>query len=104
MRLFAVLLWSSAVIRRSIVANSRNSRFGGFNSRLGSKKFPFNLLRELARKALICPAVSSAKTAHAGQHRKNSRFNGKSREAPTLPPEHPPWRASVRGLPRLRGK
>jgi len=40
MALFLVLFWSSAVIWRSIAANSRNSRFDGFNSRLGLLKFP----------------------------------------------------------------
>ena len=73
MGLLLVLLSCSGV-------NSRNSRFGGFNSRQGSKKFPFSLPREFARKALICPALPSPKTAHMGQKRKNSRFHGNNRE------------------------
>ena len=51
MGLFLTVFWWLAV-------NSGNSRFGGFYSRLGPQKFPFNLLRELAHMALIGLAVA----------------------------------------------
>jgi hypothetical protein len=41
MWLFLVLLWCFAAVGRGVVGdNSRNSRFGEFNSRLGQRKFP----------------------------------------------------------------
>ena len=45
MWLFAVLSWYWAVVGLGgalniLGANSHNSRFGGFNSRLGQRKFP----------------------------------------------------------------
>jgi len=60
MGLFLVLFWRSAVTGDIL---RYNSRFGVFNSRLGRRKFPFPLLRELAGKGLICLTVFAAKTA-----------------------------------------
>jgi hypothetical protein len=64
----------------SFINNSRNSRFGGFNSRLGVNKFPFGRQRELAGKRLIYLAVFDAKTALLEHNREKSRFDGKNRE------------------------
>ena len=50
-----------------IVGNSRNSRFGGFNSRLGGFEYPFSGLREFAGKGLIRRIVFGAKSAFLGQ-------------------------------------
>jgi hypothetical protein len=55
--------------------DSRNSRSGAANSRLGR-------LRELPRKYLKRPAVFAANGPSMGKHRQNSRFNGKKRELP----------------------
>ena len=74
MGLFLTVFWWFAV-------NSRNSWFNGFNSRLGLQKFPFNLLREFARKSLIGLVVCNAKTALIGHIRKNSRLYGNYRES-----------------------
>ena len=68
-----------------------NSRFGAFNSRLGPKKFPFDLLREFAGKPLNFPAIFGAGAALFGNNRKNSRF---PREQPGIPP-----RISAAALP-----
>src|SRR6516164_3363136 len=38
---FLAFLWCPAVLGPSVIGNSRISRFGGFNSRLGRCKFPF---------------------------------------------------------------
>src|ERR1700730_15816121 len=83
MCLFQLLIWYAAVVLGS------NSRFGGFNSRLGPNKFPFSRLRELARKGLTYLTVFGAKTAVFGDNRKNSRFHGKNREfRPTASAAH----------------
>ena len=74
MWLFQLLFWCAAVVTGS------NSRFRGFDSRLGSNKFPFSRLRELARKVLTYLTVFGAKTAVLGENRENSRFQGKNRE------------------------
>ena len=62
MCLFQPLFWCASVVGEIFPY----SRFGGFNSRLGSNKFPFSRLRELARKDLIYLAVFGAKTALFG--------------------------------------
>jgi hypothetical protein len=74
MGLFLTLFWWFAV-------NSRNSRFGGFNSRLAPQKFPFNLLRELAHMALIGLVVAVPKAPLSRRNRKNSRLYGNYRES-----------------------
>ena len=74
MWLFQLLFWCAAVVTGS------NSRFGGFNSRLGPNKFPFSRLRELARKGLTYLTVFGAETALFEDNRENSRFQGKNRE------------------------
>jgi hypothetical protein len=106
-----MVYWRSALL-------GPNSRFGGFNSRLGRCKFPFGTLREFARNGLICLAVFSAKTALTGQNRKNFRFYGKNREscygdsfdmmivpeAENMPPT--PWQTKIRtpGIAGSRGR
>ena len=50
---FFVFLCCRAVVGLAIAGNSRNSRFGALNSRLGRREFPFEALRELPRKGLI---------------------------------------------------
>ena len=40
MGVFLVLLWCATAPRQGIAENSRSSRFSGFNSRQGPKKFP----------------------------------------------------------------
>jgi hypothetical protein len=55
MGLFLVFFWCAAIAQTVL---RYDSRFGGFNSRLGPNKFPFGLLRELAGKGLICLAFS----------------------------------------------
>jgi hypothetical protein len=62
------------VDQASASALASNSQFGGFNSRLGRQKSRLDRDGELGRKGLICLAVSGAKTALAGQNRKNSRY------------------------------
>jgi hypothetical protein len=76
MGLFLLLVWCSAweTYLRCI------SRFGVFNSRLGGRKFPFPVLRELTGKGLIYPEVSATKTTFIGQNREDSRFYGNNRE------------------------
>ena len=73
MGLFLILLWGAAVTGHIL---RYNSRFGVFNSRLGSNKFPFSPLRELAGKDLIRLAIFGAETALMWNNRKNSRFDG----------------------------
>src|SRR6516225_5944465 len=68
----------------AIAGNSRNSRFGGFNSRLGHFEFPFSELREFAGKPLIRPAVFGAKSTLLGQNGKISRLDGNNQESPRL--------------------
>jgi hypothetical protein len=74
MGLFGIVYWWLAAL-------GSNSRFGGFNSRLGRREFPFGAPREFAYKGLICLAVFSAKTTPIGQNRKNSRFCARNRES-----------------------
>jgi len=50
--------------------NSRNSRFGGFNSRLSLANSRFGLLREFTRNTLICLAVFGTKQHFSGAKRK----------------------------------
>ena len=89
MGLFQLLFWCAAVVTGS------NSRFGGFNSRLGPNEFPFSRLRELARKVLTYLTVFAGKTAILGENRENSRFHGKNREfCPPISGAWPPWSAS----------
>jgi hypothetical protein len=45
---FLVFISGLVVVQNILAINSRNSRFGGFNSRLGSQKFPFGQRREFA--------------------------------------------------------
>src|SRR6516165_122872 len=68
------------MLRRSIVGNSRNSRFGRFNSRFGRQKFPIGLLREFARKGLIWLAILGRKQYPGRTIGKNSRLDGNYRE------------------------
>ena len=77
MGLFLVLFWCSAVAGDAL---RYNSRFGGFNSRLSRRKFPFPPLRELAGKSLNYFTVLAAKTTIIGENRENSRFHGNNRE------------------------
>ena len=100
MGLFLTVFWWFAV-------NSLNSRFGGFNSRLGPQEFPFNLLRELAHMALIGLVVAVPKAALSRRNRKNSRLYGNYRvsgyggsfdmmivpEAANMPPT--PWQTEI---------
>jgi hypothetical protein len=71
MRIFLVLVWCRSV---ADTVFPDNSRFGGFNSRLGPNKFPFSWLRELAGNGLICLAIFVAKTAKQWGKTRNSRF------------------------------
>jgi hypothetical protein len=85
MLLFLFLSWCAAVAGRSggpniIGDNSRSSRFGEFNSRLGRANSRFGLPRELAGKGFIWLPFFSEKRRLRGQNRRNSRLNGKSRE------------------------
>jgi hypothetical protein len=77
MGLFLVLFWCCGVAGDAL---RYNSRYGGFNSRLGPNKFPFSLLRELTGKGLIGLAFFAAKTAVIGQNRESSRFHGNNWE------------------------
>jgi hypothetical protein len=77
---FLVLFWCAAVAGAVVQRNSRNSRLRGFNSRLGTKKFPFSRLRELPDKRLIGFAFAGAETALFEDNGENSRFDGNSRE------------------------
>src|SRR5215469_3661227 len=66
------------------------------SANLTGRRFPFTLPREFACKRLICPAISSAKTALTGQNQRNSRFYGNK------PPPFPPRkRGRVREGARL---
>jgi len=77
MGLLQGLLGRAAVARN---ARRRNSRFGGFNSRLAANKFPASGRRELSSKDLNCLAIFGARTALFGNNRQNSRFHGNNRE------------------------
>ena len=72
-----VLFWCSAITGDIL---RYNSRFGVFNSRLGRRKFPFPLLRELTSKGSIYLAVSPTKTTVIAENRENSRFHRNNRE------------------------
>jgi hypothetical protein len=63
-----MVYWRSALL-------GPNSRFGGFNSRLGGCKFPFGTLREFARNGLICLAVFQCQ---------NGTYWAKSKKFPVL--------------------
>jgi hypothetical protein len=113
MGLFVVLFWCAAVTRAVLRHNSRNSRFGVFNSRLGANKFPFRRQRELPSKGLIGFAILGAKTALFENNRENSRFDGnyggfhlqRNRELAVAPtrtePEAPHRRRLATITPRL---
>jgi len=70
MWLFVVLL--------NVVA--KNSRFGGFNSRLFLRNSRFGLLREFAGNGLICLAIFFDEWQFSGPDRRNSRLHGNNRE------------------------
>src|SRR5262249_5185998 len=72
------LYFCSAFVTRAILRFS--SRFGGFNSRFGAKKFPFSRQREFAGSGLIWLVVFSSKTRLFGHNRKNTLFHGNNRE------------------------
>ena len=80
MGLFMVMFWCAILARGILRCNSRSSRFGVFNSRLGTKKFPFCRQGELASKGLICVAVCGIETALFENNRVNSRLYGNIRE------------------------
>ena len=75
-----------------------NSRFGEFNSRLGRHEFPFRSATGITRMRLIQLTVFEAERPLRGENRKNSRFNGKSRELGKT------WRRRPTGWCRLDAK
>jgi hypothetical protein len=80
MGLFLLLLCCAAAALGVRRRNSRNSRFGVFNSRLGAKKFPFSRPRELVGKRLISLAVFGTQSALLDENTKKSRFYGNKPE------------------------
>jgi hypothetical protein len=80
MCLFLVLLWCSVALQRGVTGNSRNSRFGGFNSRLGQKNSRLTTLRELAHKRLIWLVFLTTEGQLRRRNRRISRHNGKNPE------------------------
>ena len=78
MGLFLVLFWCAAVAAPVFAAIPGSARLTGI-------KFPFSRQRELACKTLIWLAFVCAETALLTQNRKNSRFDGKSRESVERP-------------------
>jgi hypothetical protein len=103
MGLFLIVNWCRAVVGRCGGRNilGDNSRFGVFNSRLGRRKFPVMLPRELARKGMIRLTVFVAPTMVLGSNRRNSHYNGKNRDLPS-PGNAKPEVEGIgrRGLPR----
>src|SRR6516162_4560025 len=57
------LLWCSAVLRRCRTYNSRNSRFGGINSRLGRCKFPVGATTGIGPQGVDLPCRFRGQTA-----------------------------------------
>jgi hypothetical protein len=80
MGLFLVLFWSWAVMSDVLADNSRNSRLGGFNSRLVPHEFRFRMLRELTSKCLIYLAFFCPEAALFEHSWKIPGFHGKNRE------------------------
>jgi len=85
MYLFLILFWGHAVAgpydaSNILFCNSRHSRFGEINSRLGSLKFPIKGATGILRKYLVCRIIFAAERRAQGQNRRNSRLNGKNRE------------------------
>ena len=80
MGVFLVLLWCSAVVERGIAGNSRNSRFGGFNSRLGGQKFPIRHATGIDPQAFDLACLSHDRRPAAAEKSTNSRHNGKNPE------------------------
>jgi hypothetical protein len=78
MYLLLIPFWCSAVMGRLDGLN--NSRFGGFNSRLGPFEFPVSPLREFADNGLIWRIVFADKRQFCGRNRRNSRLYGNNRE------------------------
>ena len=85
MGLFLIVNWYRAGVGRCGGRNilGDNSRFGVFNSRLGGRKFPIMLPRELVRKGMIRLTVFVAPTMVLGSNRKNSLYSGKNRDLPS---------------------
>src|SRR6516164_5913049 len=74
MCLLLLLVWCSGVIGYG------NSRFGGFNSRLGRRKSPFGVATGICGSLLNSLAVFAMESRPGGQNRKNSRYDGKNRD------------------------
>jgi hypothetical protein len=72
MSLFLLLLWYSAVLRRGTAGNSRNSRFCGFNSRLGQSKFPIRRATGIHWQAI--DSLSHFRSAPVAEPGKSTKF------------------------------
>jgi hypothetical protein len=88
MCLFLFLLWCSVAVGRSggpniVGDNSRSSRFGRFNSRLGRREFPVRAATGICRQGVDLPAVFLGKTAVAGA--KSTKFPSEREKPGTLP-------------------
>ena len=93
MYLILIPLWYVPVVRRFGAAStiSRNSRFGGFNSRLGLKKFPIRVTTGIRSQSLELLRFSWGQMAAEG---------GESQKFP-YPGEKPgTYRNTSGGLPR----
>src|SRR5690242_19558384 len=76
MGLLLVLFWYAAVARAVLWHNSHDSRLRGFNSRIGTKKYPFSRLRELPGSGLIDSAFPRVETALFEDNDEIPRFDG----------------------------
>src|SRR5882672_5770145 len=80
MGLFLIVNWRRAAVGRCRGRNilGDNSRFGLFNSRLGRRKFPVMLPRELVRKGMIRLTVFVAPAMVLGSNRRIPTITGKT--------------------------
>jgi len=83
---FLAFLWCPAVLGPSVIGNSRISRFGGFNSRLGRCKFPFRAATGICRQELDLPGLFQGGMAVPTQNRRKFPFR---REKPGTGPSPP---------------
>src|SRR6516165_15907 len=83
-RVFRMIL-AHYLLRVDGKRDSRYSRFSGFNSRLGARKFPIRRLREFTDNRLIWLTIFGTKRVLTAVKSKKSRFNGNNRE--TFTPE-----------------
>ena len=108
--LFAVFLRQLDVFCRGIADNSRNSRFGGFNSRLGHKNSRFARYENLLAGAWFRLPFLGANGSFAGKTEKIAASTGKSgnsavtqRNGPQRPGPGVAAGPSARAIPWAKG-